>query len=109
MASLSQHSYQVAFNDTGGATPNTTNRYTFTVAPYVNVDLGPPLYLETFDELAEGTLPAGWSVVNFTDYDTDPGRRSEQLPFRYLPELDGGQPQQHNQLVHRHTGRRLTS
>jgi len=32
MASLSQHSYQVAFNNTGGATPNTTNRYTFTVA-----------------------------------------------------------------------------
>jgi hypothetical protein len=73
MASLSQHSYQVAFNNTGGATPNTTNRYTFTVAPYVNVNLGPPLYLETFDELAEGALPAGWSVVNFTDYDTDPG------------------------------------
>ena len=74
MASLSQHSYQVAFNNTGGATPNTTNRYTFTVAPYVNVNLGPPLYLETFDELAEGALPAGWSVVNFTDYDTDPGQ-----------------------------------
>jgi hypothetical protein len=73
MASLSQHSYQVAFNNTGGATPNTTNRYTFTVASYVNINLGPPLYLETFDELAEGALPAGWSVVNFTDYDTDPG------------------------------------
>ena len=70
MASLSQHSYQVAFNNTGGATPNTTNRYTFTVAPYVNVNLGPPLYLETFDELAEGALPAGWSVANFTDLDT---------------------------------------
>jgi hypothetical protein len=74
MASLSQHSYQVAFNNAGGATPNTTNRYTFTVAPYVNVNLGPPLYLETFDELAEGALPDGWSVVNFTDYDTDPGQ-----------------------------------
>jgi hypothetical protein len=73
MASLSQHSYQVAFNNTGGATPNTTNRYAFTVAPYVNVDLGPPLYLETFDELAEGALPAGWSVTNFTDLDTVPG------------------------------------
>jgi len=73
MASLSHHSYQVAFNSTGGATPNTTNRYSFTVAPYVNVDLGPPLYLETFDELAEGTLPGGWSVTNFTDLDTVPG------------------------------------
>jgi len=73
LTSLSQHSYQVAFNNTGGATPNTTNRYTFTVAPYVNVNLGPPLYLETFDELAEGALPAGWSVTNFTDLDTAPG------------------------------------
>ena len=73
MASLSQHSYSVAFNNAGGATANTTNRYAFTVAPYANVNLGPPLYLETFDEVAEGTLPAGWSVVNFTDFDTFPG------------------------------------
>ena len=73
MASLSRHSYQVAFNNTGGATPNTTNRYTFTVAPYVNVDLGPPLYLETFDGVAAGALPAGWSVTNFTDFDIVPG------------------------------------
>lgn len=73
MAALSQHSYQVAFNNTGGATPNTTNQYSFTVAPYVNVDLGPPLYLETFDEVAEGALPAGWSVTNFTDLDIVPG------------------------------------
>jgi hypothetical protein len=35
--------------------------------------LGPPLYLETFDEIAEGALPAGWSVKNFTDLDTVPG------------------------------------
>jgi hypothetical protein len=73
LAPLSQHSYQIAFNNTGGASPNTTNRYPFTVAPYVNVNLGPPLYLETFDELAEGALPAGWTVTNFTDLDTVPG------------------------------------
>ena len=73
MASLSQHSYQVAFNDAGGATPNTTNRYAFTVAPYVNIDLGPPLHLESFDGVGEGALPAGWSVLNFTDLDTFPG------------------------------------
>jgi hypothetical protein len=73
MASLSQHSYQVAFDNSGGATPNTTNRYTFTVAPYVNINLGPPLYLETFDDLAVGALPAGWSVTNYTDFDQVPG------------------------------------
>jgi hypothetical protein len=73
LASLSQHSYEVAFNNNGGATPNTTNLYSFKVAPYANVDLGPPLYLETFDELAEGALPAGWTVTNFTDLDSFPG------------------------------------
>jgi hypothetical protein len=73
LAALSAHTYRVAFNNSGGATPNTTNQFTFTVAPYVNVDLGPPLYLETFDGLAEGALPAGWSVTNFTDLDTVPG------------------------------------
>jgi hypothetical protein len=69
LPALSAHTYAVAFNNTGGATANTTNQYSFSVAPYVNVDLGPPIYLETFDEVAEGALPDGWSVVNFTDPD----------------------------------------
>jgi len=69
LASASTHSYSVAFNDSGGATPNTTNDYSFTVAPYINVTLGTPLYFENFDELAEGSLPTGWSVQNFTDSD----------------------------------------
>ncbi len=70
MAALSSHTYKVAFNNTGGATPNTTNQYSFSVAPYVNIDLGAPLYIETFDGLAEGGLPTGWSVANNTDLDT---------------------------------------
>ena len=61
------------FNSSGGATPNSTNLYAFTVAPYVNVDLGTPLHLETFDSLTEGTLPSGWSVTNYTDLDNYPG------------------------------------
>ena len=35
----------------------------------MNVNLGTPIHLETFDSVAEGTLPAGWSVVNYTDED----------------------------------------
>jgi len=67
--SLSTHTFSIAYGNTGGATANTTNQSSFTVAPYVNVDLGAPVYLETFDSLAEGTLPAGWSVINYTDQD----------------------------------------
>ncbi len=73
LAPLSTHTYQVAFNNAGGGTANTTNQYTFTVAPYMNVNLGPPIYLETFDGVAEGALPAGWSVQNHTDLGSVPG------------------------------------
>ncbi|HWQ90216.1 MAG TPA: hypothetical protein VN673_00990, partial [Clostridia bacterium] len=68
-APLSPHSYYVAYGNTGGATPNTTNQFAFTVAPYVDAKLGPPLYLETFDTIAETELPAGWSVESYTDSD----------------------------------------
>jgi hypothetical protein len=69
MGALTTHAYAVAFNNTGGAVANTTNQYSFTVASYVNINLGPPIYLENFDEVAEGSLPTGWSVQNFTDQD----------------------------------------
>ena len=69
LASQSTHTYAIAYNNTGGATANTTNQYTFTVAPWQNINLGAPLYLETYDEVAEGALPSGWSVANFTDPD----------------------------------------
>jgi hypothetical protein len=69
LAASSAHSYKVVFNSVGGTTPDTTNEFSFTVAPYANVTLGTQLYLETFDELAEGALPAGWTVQNFTDQD----------------------------------------
>lgn len=73
LASQSAHTYAVAFNNAGGATANTTNQYSFTVAPWLNINLGAPIHLETFEELTAGTLPAGWSVTNFTDLDTVPG------------------------------------
>jgi hypothetical protein len=70
LAPFSTHSYQVVYNNTGGATPNTTNKFAFTVAPWVNIDLGTALYLENFDAIAEGALPSGWSVQSYTDQHT---------------------------------------
>jgi hypothetical protein len=43
-----------------------TNTWSFTVLDYQNLTLPAPLFMETFDGLAEGTLPAGWSVTNAT-------------------------------------------
>ena len=43
-----------------------TNSWPFTVANYQNVTLPAPIYFENFDELAEGSLPNGWSVTNKT-------------------------------------------
>ena len=45
---------------------NNTNTWAFTVANYQNLVLPTPFYLETFDSLAEGSLPAGWGVTNNT-------------------------------------------
>ena len=73
MGALSSHTCTVVWSDNGSTVTTKTNQFSFTVAPYVNVDLGPPLYLETFDGVAAGALPAGWSVTNFTDLDTFPG------------------------------------
>ena len=69
LAPFVTHSYRISWSDTGVPTVTKTNDFSFSVAPYVNVNLGTPLYLETFDSVAEGTLPAGWSVVNYTDPD----------------------------------------
>src|SRR5882672_670604 len=70
LPALSVHTYKIAFNNSGGATPNATNQFTFTVAPWVNINLGNSIFLESFDSVAEGALPSGWSVTNFTDVHT---------------------------------------
>jgi hypothetical protein len=72
LASLSTHTYQLAYGSAGGATPNATNQASFAVGPYVNYTLPAPLFSENFDSTAEGSLPAGWSQVNSTDV-PDPG------------------------------------
>jgi hypothetical protein len=61
---LSVHSLRLVYQDSQlGAR---TNAWSFTVANYQSVTLPTPIYFETFDELAEGALPAGWSVTNRT-------------------------------------------
>ena len=69
LPALLTHSYKIAWSDNGAPVTSKTNQFQFTVEPYVNVNLGPPLYLETFDELAEKALPTGWSVSGATDSD----------------------------------------
>lgn len=65
LAKLSTHVSSLRFTD--NVNGSQTNTWSFTVANYQDITLPAPLYLETFDGLAEGTLPAGWSVVNNTD------------------------------------------
>ena len=61
---LSVHTLQLVYKDS--LLGFRTNTWSFTVANYQNVNLPAPIYFENFDELAEGALPAGWSVTNHT-------------------------------------------
>lgn len=72
LGARSKHKYEVEFTDDGAPAKTKTFTASFTVADYYNWALGTPLYLETFDgtteaPLAEGTIPDGWTVENFTD------------------------------------------
>ena len=73
MAALSTHASRVVWSDNGGTVITKTNESTFKVAAYADITLGAPLYLEPFDGVAEGSLPSGWTVANFTDFDIVPG------------------------------------
>lgn len=63
----STHTVAVSFTDNTGAQ---TLSWSFTVAKYQSVTLPTPIYLENFESLSQGTLPAGWSVTNLTDHVT---------------------------------------
>jgi hypothetical protein len=60
----SLHNVGIVFSENGTLK---TNFFSFTVLNYQKVKLPAPLYLETFDNVDEGSLPAGWSVTNHTD------------------------------------------
>ena len=63
---LSLHTLQLVFQDSFSSPAFITNTWTFTVANYENITLPPPIYFENFDSVAEGSMPAGWSVTNRT-------------------------------------------
>jgi hypothetical protein len=62
----SAHEYRLQFADNGSPATAKTNRYSFTVGNYLNVLLPAPIVFETFDDVGEAELPAGWSVTNAT-------------------------------------------
>jgi hypothetical protein len=62
----STNSYTVIFSDNATPARITTNTATFVVRNYPNLVLGAPFASEDFEGIAEGTLPAGWSVTNAT-------------------------------------------
>jgi hypothetical protein len=62
----SAHEYRLQYSDTGSPVVGRTNRYSFTVGNYLNLLLPAPIALETFDDVGEAELPAGWSVTNLT-------------------------------------------
>lgn len=62
----SSHTATLVFADNGTPATWTTNTVAFTVADYLDITLPAPLYLETFDTLLDGELPAGWAVTNMT-------------------------------------------
>jgi hypothetical protein len=72
-APLSLHTNLLIFADNGAPTATrSTNVSVYTIAPWTNLYLGTPLYLETFDELAAPTnppaaYPTSWSVQDCTD------------------------------------------
>ncbi len=62
----STHSIKLVFRDNATPPATTTVEYSFTVADYKNIQLPAPLFSENFDAIAEGALPNGWTVENYT-------------------------------------------
>ncbi|MBE0545808.1 MAG: immunoglobulin domain-containing protein [Verrucomicrobia bacterium] len=63
----SAHTLQVTWQDSVAGSK--TNTWSFTVANYQNVTLPAPFYVENFEAVAEGAMPAGWVVTNNTSTD----------------------------------------
>ena len=68
---LSKHTVKLTFADDATPANLRTNEFTFESAAFGNIKLPAPIYLENFDSIAEGTLPAGWTAENHTDTRTE--------------------------------------
>jgi hypothetical protein len=58
---LSVQTYKLVYDDPTAAGAKREATLQYTVAAYVNYTLPEPIWIETFDEVTEGTLPAGWT------------------------------------------------
>ena len=65
LPAYSTHTASVVYSDSVAGLQ--TNAWRFSICKYQNINLPAPLYLETFDEVAEGGIPSGWIATNWTD------------------------------------------
>ena len=65
LAPLSEHTFSLSLSDASARKIEQSSR--FSVAAYVDLQLPAPLFLETFDQLAEGKLPAGWTGKSYSE------------------------------------------
>ena len=82
LPSGSTNTYTIIYSDTAPTPTTTTNTSSFVVRSWQNTALPTPIAIETFESAEEGTLPTGWSEVNYTSGGTgvfdlnDPGSDS---------------------------------
>lgn len=67
----STNTYTLIYADNATPANQFTNAATFTVTPYVNLQIPSPLYLETFESTPEGQLPAGWTSESFGTFTSE--------------------------------------
>lgn len=65
LAPLSTHTVKLVYADTASPANSVTNEYSFTVAAYANINLPTPIAFENFESAEEGSVPAGWTQVNY--------------------------------------------
>lgn len=61
---LAIEEYKLVFDDPTAAGGKREAIVKYTVAPYANYILPEPIWIERFDSVPEGTLPAGWTTVS---------------------------------------------
>lgn len=67
--SESTHTVKLVYSAGTPAVVNTAE-YTFTTSASGNLTLPEPIALETFDTIAEGQLPTGWTAINYSAGDS---------------------------------------
>jgi hypothetical protein len=66
LLSGSANKYTLTYSAVGAPARSYTNEIPFVVAAYRDLQLPAPLYLETFDTTAEGSLPPGWTQTSYS-------------------------------------------